>query len=217
VSICNRTFVDDVTTRRPDVRDRHRRRRADSRRRILDATLSLLEDRAWAEVSLDDVMRRAELSRTAFYRHFDDRELLLPALLDDVGVRLDDVVAIWTESARDPIDALRRALDALTRTWERHGRLLHAVGDAANHNPAIRAAYMELADRMVAVVANRIAAEVAARRSTVSDPQEVGRALVWMNDRYLEALFGRPPLGDSVRASDALAEVWIATVYATTS
>jgi AcrR family transcriptional regulator len=202
-----------VTTRRPDVRDRHRRRREDSRRRILDSTLALLEDRAWAEVSLDEIMRRAELSRTAFYRHFDDRELLLPALLEDVGVRLDEVVATWTESEGDPVAALRRALDALARTWERHGRLLQAVGDAANHDPAITAGYMELADRMVAVVGERIAADVAAGRSTVRDPQEVGRALVWMNDRYLEALFGRPPLGDAARAAEALAEVWIATVY----
>jgi TetR/AcrR family transcriptional regulator, ethionamide resistance regulator len=202
-----------VTTRRPDVRDRHRRRRADTRRRILEAALALLEDRAWAEVSLDEIMRRAELSRTAFYRHFADRELLLPALLEDVGVRLDEVVAIWAETVGDPIDGLRGALEALAEAWERHGRLLHAVGDAANHDPAIRAGYMELADRMVGVVAARIAAEVAAGRSAVADPQEVGRALVWMNDRYLEALFGRPPLGDPARAADALAEVWIATVY----
>jgi TetR/AcrR family transcriptional regulator, ethionamide resistance regulator len=202
-----------VTTRRPDVRDRHRRRREDSRRRILDATLALLEDRAWAEVSLDEVMRRAELSRTAFYRHFDDRELLLPALLEDVGVRLDEVVAIWTRSEGDPVAALRRALAALVEAWRRHGRLLQAVGDAANQDRDIRAGYMELADRMVAVVAERIAADVAAGRSAVRDPLEVGRALVWMNDRYLEALFGRPPLGDPARAADALAEVWIATVY----
>jgi hypothetical protein len=60
-------------------------------------------------------------------------------LLEDVGLRLDEVVAIWTEGAGDPIDGLRGALEGLAGAWERHGRLLHAVGDAANHDPAIRA------------------------------------------------------------------------------
>ncbi len=42
-------------------------------------------------------MRGAELTRTAFYRHFDDRQLLLVALLDELGGGFDTVAAPWTE------------------------------------------------------------------------------------------------------------------------
>lgn len=38
-------------------------------------------------------------------------------------------------------------------------------------------------------------------------------ALVWMNERSLQQRFGRPPLGDPQQAAEALAEIWIWTVY----
>ena len=198
---------------RPDVSTRHRARRRDTRRRILDAALALLEDRPWHEIALEEIMGRAELTRTAFYRHFGDRQLLLLALLEDVGVRLEDVPATWVRGAEDPAAELREAFDALTETYARHGRLLGAISEAAAHDAEVRAVYHGLADRLVAATAERIAAEVAAGRSQVADPDEVARALIWMNEAYLQEQFGRAPLGDPQRAAATLAEIWLATIY----
>jgi AcrR family transcriptional regulator len=198
---------------RPDVQARHRQRRRDSRRRILDAALQLLEDRPWSEISLGEIMRGAELSRTAFYRHFDDRQLLLLALMEDVGMRLEDLPIAWGNAEEDPIGGLRRALGELTAIYARHGRLLGAIAEAAGEDAEVRAVYLGLADRLVAIAAERIAADVAAGRSRVADPQEVARVLIWANEAYLQDQFGRAPLGDPQRAAAALAEVWIPTVY----
>ena len=198
---------------RPDVKERHRERRELSRRRILDAARDLLEDRPWSQVGIEDVTHRAELTRTAFYRHFDDRQALLLALIDDVGVGLGLVADPWQRGEGDPITALRAALRELAGVYHQHGRLLCAIADAATQDPEVAALYADLGARLSAAAAQRIEIEVAEGRSAVADPQEVGAALVWMNERYLLDRFGQVPLGDPDRAADALAEVWLRAVY----
>ena len=200
-------------TARPDVKERHRERRELSRRRILDAARELLEDRPWSQVGIEDVTQRAQLTRTAFYRHFDDRQTLLLALLDDVGVSLDQIADPWERGDGDPREDLRRALRELVDVFHRHGRLLRAIADAATQDPEVAQLYADLGSRFSASAAARIEVEVAAGRSEVTDPSEVGSALVWMNERYLLDRFGQAPLGDPDRAADALIDVWLRTVY----
>ena len=115
--------------------------------------LALLERKPWHEITLEQVMADAGLTRTAFYRHFPSREALLMALLEDVGIRLEELPSAWERDEGDPVDELRQAVDALTALYARVGRLLGAV-------------------------AERIAADVAAGRSQVQDPLEVARALI---------------------------------------
>jgi TetR/AcrR family transcriptional regulator, ethionamide resistance regulator len=200
-------------TARPDVKRRHRERRELSRRRILDAARELLEDRPWSQVGIEDVTQRADLTRTAFYRHFDDRQTLLLAVLEDVGVGLDLIADPWERGTGDPLETLRAALRELVDVFHRHGRLLRAIADASTEDPEVAALYADLGARLSASAAKRIAIEVAEGRSTVADPQEVGSALVWMNERFLLDRFGQAPLGDPERATGALVEVWLRTVY----
>ena len=198
---------------RPDVSRRHREQRESTRRRILDAGRALLEERPWSEVSLEAIAARADLTRTAIYRHFDDRRALLLALLEDVGLRLDLVADPWERGEGVGPEALRAALAELAGVFAEHGRLLRAIADERAEDRDVDAAYSELGARLTSSAAARIAREVAAGRSRVEDPEEVAAALVWMNERYLLERFGRTPLGDPARAAAALAEVWIRTVY----
>lgn len=202
-------------TTRPDVRRRHRERREQTRRRLLDAARELLEDRPWSQIGLEDLARRAELSRTAFYKHFGDQQELLVALLEDVGLRLDLVADPWEQATGDPARAVANALRDLAWLFHEHGRLLRALADAATQDRVVAEKYAELGARLSRSAAARIATEVAEGRSTVADPVEVATALVWMNERYLLDRFGRPPLGDPDRAAAALTEVWHRTVYGT--
>jgi len=184
-----------------------------ARRALLAAARELLERHAWYELPLDEVTTRAGLSRTVFYRHFGDRQQLLLALLDEIGEDLTATGLRWKEGTGDPAEEVAAGLRELTETYVAHGRLLQALADAAGQDGEVRAMYARLADGLSATVEQRIASEVAAGRSAVRDPREVARALVWMNERYLLAAFGRPPLADPEPVAAALAEVWLATVY----
>lgn len=202
-----------MTTRQTDLQARRREHRRNARRRILDAAHALLEQMAWAEISLDDITSAADVARTAFYRHFDDRQSLLMAMLSDVGLELDHVADKWLAESDDPVAELRRSLQALTALWVEHGRLIEAISDSARHDPEIGALYRELADRLAEQTARRIASDLCAKRTQITEPAEVARALTWMNERYLIAAFGRRPITDPATAAAALTTVWINTLY----
>ncbi|GFG88576.1 TetR/AcrR family transcriptional regulator [Mycobacterium bourgelatii] len=202
-----------MPNRQSDLQARRRANRRDARRRLLDAAHGLLEQRPWAEISLDDITSAAEVARTAFYRHFEDRQHLLMAMLDDVGLELDHVADDWMAESDDPVAELRRSLENLTSIFVEHGRLIQAISDTARHDPEIGALYQALADRLAAATARRIKADIDAGRSQVTEADEVARALTWMNERYLLDRFGQPPFGDPTAATTALITVWVNTLY----
>lgn len=202
-----------VTTRQTDLQARRREHRRNARRRLLDAAHELLEQQPWAEISLDDITSAADVARTAFYRHFEDRQHLLMGMLDDVGLELNHVADDWLADSDDPVAELRRSLERLTSVFVEHGRLIQAISDTARHDPEIGALYQQLAEELAAATARRISADVALGRTRIDEPREVARALTWMNERYLLASFGRPPFTDVATVNTALATVWINTLY----
>ncbi len=208
-----RARLGDVTTRQSDLQARRREHRRNARRRLLDAAHRLLENQPWAEISLDDITSAAEVARTAFYRHFEDRQHLLMAMLDDVGLELGHVADEWMADHDDPAADLRRSLADLTEIFVEHGRLIQAISDTARYDPEISELYSALAEGLVTATARRIQADIAGGRSQIAQPGEVARALTWMNERYLLASFGQRPFADPAAATDALATIWINTLY----
>jgi AcrR family transcriptional regulator len=198
---------------RDDVRQRHREQSEGTRQRILAAAGDLLEERPWSEVTMETLARRADLTRTALYRHFPDQQALLLAVIDEVGLTLGQIPGPWERGEGDPVDSVRVALRDLVAVFERHGRLLQAIAGTATQDPKVAAVYFELGARLSTSVARRLHLEVATGRSSISDVEEVAAALVWMNERYLLLRFGRHPLADPDRASSALFEIWRNTVY----
>jgi AcrR family transcriptional regulator len=199
---------------RREFEQARRSRRRNARRRILDAAAELIEARQWREITLEQVMAQAELSRTAFYRHFDERSDLLLALLEESGVGEDPAGAAWKQDLDDPLRALRLACELLTDLFVHHGRLLRAAAEAAVDDPAVAETYQAFADSFVATTAERIEADRQAGRTQVRNAHEVARALVWMNERYLMECFGRRPFTtEPAVAAAALAEIWTGAIY----
>lgn len=206
-----------MAMREGELQGRRRAQRRDARRRLLDAAHGLLEQRGWTDISLEDITEAAEVARTAFYRHFEDRQHLLTAMLDDVGLELGHAADTWIAESDDSIAELRRSLSGLTDLFVEHGRLLQAISDTARGDAEIGALYGALADRLVAATAARIDRDIATGRSHVraDESLEVARALTWMNERYLLASFGRAPFSDPAAVLSALTAIWISTLYGT--
>lgn len=193
--------------------DRQRQQRRDARQRILEAASHLLEERRWTDVRLEDVMAAAGLSRTAFYRHFDDRQTLLLAMLEQVREHVGEAGTDWKNGTGDPVRALCDGLAELTAAMQVHGRLMQAIADAAAYDPGIRAARLEMLALFDAVTAHRIRADVAAGRSRVRLPDQVAHALVRMNESLLLDAFGVPPYADRDEVLATMCEVWVSTIY----
>ena len=89
-------------TRAPTLRDE---RKLQTRRALLDAALDLArQGGSLASISLREVARAAGVVPTAFYRHFRDMDELGLALVDEVCLRLRQVIRearVSAQGARD--------------------------------------------------------------------------------------------------------------------
>jgi len=203
---------------------RRRRRPEEAERAILAAARSFLEERPFREMTVERVMVRTGLSRPAFYAYFRDRYDLVTRLLEGIGGLLFAVDWRWLsgdasggpEATSDVlIDAVRRG----SETFVQYGPVLRAIADAADQDPRVEEVYRYgLIERFAGAVAARVSRDIAAGLSPAYlDPEETARALVFMTERYLLDVFGRPadsPSSERTEAVfDALEKVWVRTLY----
>ena len=188
---------------------RARLTRDETRARIIDAATELVRERSFSELSVGQVMDRAGIGRTIFYRHFDDLgELLLGAGREAIEELYEAQVVLASTRANHDLDQIRRALEIPVRVYHRHGPLLRAVAEAAAEDELIAPGQEELRRRFDYLVA------VALRESgsSAADPNETARALNLLNESYLLDAFGREPRVSVETAVRALSEIWVATV-----
>jgi AcrR family transcriptional regulator len=83
-----------------------------TRRRIVDAAVTLFSEHGYGDTGLADVMQRAEISKGAFYYHFESKEALASAIIDEGISRLLDTFRDVTAA---PAPALENTVRATFR------------------------------------------------------------------------------------------------------
>ena len=100
------------------------------RERLIDAALAILDEGHDAsELSIRGVTRRAGVSPTAFYLHFDDREELMLTLLERGFTEFGQLIQQGADRGADPHQRLINACAAyidFSREWPGRYRLLFA-------------------------------------------------------------------------------------------
>jgi TetR/AcrR family transcriptional regulator, ethionamide resistance regulator len=194
---------------------RRRRRRQDSEQEILESAERLLRERPFRELTVDDLMAATSQSRTAFYRHFTDRQDLLVHLIRDLNEELWEMSAGWLRGSGDPLVEGRQALERLADVYAVHGPLLRAIAEAASHDADVEAVYRALVQGFVDATTARIRRDVAAGRTSLAHPDHVAAALVWMTERHLAATFGRVGAAEADRSAalETLFTIWMRTLY----
>jgi len=86
-----------------------------SRARILEAAIALMAERGYAATSVGDVCKRAGVAKTALYWHFESKQGLLAAVIEEIGNS-------WIEEIQKSVylegEPLQR-LDRLIADWRR--------------------------------------------------------------------------------------------------
>jgi TetR/AcrR family transcriptional regulator, ethionamide resistance regulator len=173
----------------------------EARRRILDATRELLLDRPFAALTVGDVMARAGLTRTVFYRHFETLAQMAPELLPDSPDPLVDQVL------RGPAEDLITAMVAgLVQLYADNGRWLRALAAAADTDPEV-AAELERALVGPRQLLERLVAEAP---NPPDDPHEFALLLMATHRAYLLDKFGAGGATPESRqeATAALLDLW---------
>ena len=193
---------------------RRRRSPESAEREILDAAEAFLRERPFRDLTVDEVMARTTLSRPSFYVYFRDRHHLAVRLVEGIGDALFEMAQRWlAATAEDPRAGIRDSLDGVAKVYDEHGLVLHAIADAAGHDPEVERVYHGLIERFVAATTARIEADLAAGRVSGLDPAPTAGALVWMSERYLLMTLGREPREPVDTVVQTLSTIWVRTLY----
>jgi AcrR family transcriptional regulator len=199
-----------------EVSSRRRRRTPEvAEAEIIAAAEALLRERPFRELTVDEVMRRTDLSRPSFYVYFRDRHHLILRVVEHLGAELRTMSQRWYTGAGDGPALAREAMEGIVEVFAEHGPVLRALADAATDDRDVERVYGALVQSFVDVTARHIEAEMAAERVLALDADETALALVLMMERYLNLSLGRTPTTPSAKVAETLATIWTRVLYGT--
>jgi len=114
------------------------------RQRIIDAIVESCAEKTYAATTISDIVARAHISRTTFYKHFADKRACFDAALDHCLSELQGIAADSHSDADPPADAARKAATAVLETLaDRPGLAQLLSGDAIALQPKIVERYRQ--------------------------------------------------------------------------
>ena len=172
---------------------------------LVAATLAWLgEGVAFADLSIEQIVKRAGLSRPTFYSYFRDKR----ALVLHLGVAFEeDLAAVagpWLENADGDV---RDTLEGVLRVFQRHAATLGALVEAATYDVEVAEFWRAFHARF------RPGAEARVRAGTPDLDEESVRArgytLIYMTESSITAHVLRPAVDEQALIAQ-LAFVWAA-------
>lgn len=115
---------------------------SDQRRRIIDAMIDSCAEKTYTGTTITDIVARARISRTTFYKQFDDKRACFDAAIVHCIEQLQAVAASAHERDEAPADAVRKATSAVIEALaERPGLAQVLTGDAIAVDPKVIESY----------------------------------------------------------------------------
>lgn len=188
-----------------------------ARAEILAAARGALEEVPFSALTVDIVMSRTGMTRSLFYHYFDGLQQVAVALLAGVEQGIRDAVDAWLTGELGEPDhraATENHLTDMFRRMDAHRAVMRAASDAATGNPEVYEDWQRrVVGSYVELTAEFIRREVAAGRSRVSDPDQVGYALIMMNNGVASDNARREDPQRPETIGRTLAGIWNATIY----
>jgi AcrR family transcriptional regulator len=161
------------------------------RRRIIDALIDSCAEKTYPATTIADIVRRASISRTTFYKRFPDKRGCFDAALDFCVEELRAAAISSHSSADSPADAVRKATAAMLELMAANPALAQlTLGEAAAVEPAVIERY-----RMILIPAvERLWTAAGEPRRSHSDPRlAFGRAQVLIFNQVATGRTGELP------------------------
>ncbi len=175
-------------------------RKEHTRQALLDAALDLMGDeRSFTSLSLREVAKRAGITPTAFYRHFDGMEDLGLALLVEAGPTLRRLLREVRRAGTSDAEIVRRSVAVYLHYVRANRRtFLFVVRERSGGSPRIR----EAIRREIGYFVTELAIDLAA---LAGDGAAVSRSIDLLADLIVQVMLGVAseildvPEGDSER------------------
>jgi len=206
-----------ASSTRPARGRRSSRPSGDDREQAILATAErLLEERALADISVDDLAKGAGISRPTFYFYFPSKEAVLLTLLEPMIARADAEFDGAVQRPRaDPRRVCRNVIEAFFTAFSSHRAVARAGTEALASSPEVRAVWSRFMQKWI----DQTAAVISAERARGAAPETISAAdlatsLNQMNERTMMAtLSSEQPAVSADRVVDALAHIWVSSIY----
>lgn len=165
----------------PSGAEQRRDARAESRRRrIADAAIALFAGRGYNVTSVEDVVARAKVSKSAFYEFFASKEDCFRELLEQEGGALIHDVLADAATGRDHHERLRRGISRFVLTcFERSAVARVLIVESVGLSAGVDSVRFELQGRFADAVAEEVRhAMLHDPFYANKDPRVFGRAVV---------------------------------------
>jgi AcrR family transcriptional regulator len=189
----------------------------DDREQAIVATAErLLEERSFADISVDDLAKGAGLSRPTFYFYFKSKEAVLLSLLEPVIARADsEFDGAVQRLPADPRRVWRNGIKAFFTAFESRRALARAATEALATSSELRTVWSGFMQKWIDQTATMIAAERARGAAPETVPAaDLATSLNQMNERtMMAALSAEAPAVDPDRVVDTLTHIWVSSIY----
>lgn len=103
---------------------RRERKKRETRKRILDAAVSLISERSYDEVRIEDICTAADVANATFFLHFPNKPALVRAFGEEITERLNAGMADPSLSASAQLEKL---LTSYIDQWRSHRNLMQQI------------------------------------------------------------------------------------------
>ncbi len=134
------------------------------RQRIIDAMVESCAEKTYMATTITDIVSRARISRTTFYKHFDDKRACFDVAVEYCVGELQRVAAAAHSPGEPPADAARKAATAVVEMLAaRPGLAQILTGDAIAVDPMVIELYRKATIPALEVLWERDGKEVETR------------------------------------------------------
>ncbi|MBJ7464566.1 MAG: TetR/AcrR family transcriptional regulator [Mycolicibacterium sp.] len=209
-----------MTTASPSRGRRAARPSGDERQQaILDTAARLIQQRSFADISVDDLAKGAGISRPTFYFYFASKEAVLLSLMDPLITRADSGFDNAMDSMpTEPHEAIRRGIEIFFSSFGSHPATARAGAEAVNSSPEFRAIWAGLMQKWIGLTAALINAERQRGAAPETLPAlDLATSLNLMNEKMMMAtLADDRPSVEHDRVVDTLTHIWLTSIYGST-
>jgi AcrR family transcriptional regulator len=188
----------------------------DREQAILTTAERLLEERALADISVDDLAKGAGLSRPTFYFYFKSKEAVLLSLLEPLIAGADaEFEGAAQRLPTDPLRVWRNGIKVFFSAFDSHRAVARAAAEALATSSELRAVWSGFMQKWVDQTAAMITAERARGAAPETIPAaDLATSLNQMNERTMMAtLSAEQPAVTEDRVVDTLAHIWVSSIY----
>lgn len=181
---------------------------------ILESALEFLWTNPFRDLTVSRVMQDAGMSRSAFYKYFDNAYDLIETLLRGLAIDIFRETSTWFEGDGDPREALHTSLTNLVRIAYARGPILRAVSDAATIDERLEQTWNQTLAEFDDAITVRIEQQQQDGQIPEFPAKPVAMALNRMDVALLINAFGRRPRSQPQPVMEALFRIWTSTLYA---